>query len=184
MKNEELYNEMCGLMQDLPNQKILSDFKEWYAAHSGSEHFATLFVNEYGVLYESLGGTVVVGAPSVAEVTKKGMTKSPATINDLYKPIPVADTPKSNSRNYADLRETSDKTPEWWGNVIAGVVLWLGVLGAVALIITGIAQYDDWDNVPVDWVLIIAGIGSLLSSLVVWAVLRLLVSISTTLGNR
>ena len=82
------------------------------------------------------------------------------------------------------MTEKTATPPETWGNIIATIVLWLGIVGGVVLIIAGIAQYDDWDDEPVNLVFVAMGVGALLSSLVIWAILRMLSAIISTLKSK
>lgn len=192
MAQETIYNEMCNLLKDLPNKKPLADFQEWYAANKDFGNFKFLFNKEYGDMYESLGGTLM---EYIDTSWMGGQTKTPPpptqsstklSKDELKTAPPMVEGGHvhkyQNSytpQKYKDPHNSLEQTV----NVIAAVVLALGIIGALIFIAVGIVQYDYYDDIPVNRMLIAMGVGALLSSLVIWSVLKMLISISNSLKN-
>ena len=86
---------------------------------------------------------------------------------------------RTRSNNY--YNQNTKYTTEQSVNSIANVILWLGIIGVVVLTIVGIVRLD-WNNDG--WVYIIIGAANLIWSLVVWAILKMLSNISTTLKSK
>lgn len=86
----------------------------------------------------------------------------------------------SNIKAHDPLRD--EKTVMAVGNVI----LIIGLIAAAILVVLGFMQYKESyrGDTPVDWMMIVSGVGVSLLSLAVWGVLGMLSNISTTLKNK
>ena len=62
-------------------------------------------------------------------------------------------------------------------NILAAVVLGLGLIGGLALIIIGIATNTEYYGYSPNWLLVGCGIGGAINFAVIWAILKMLVAI-------
>lgn len=78
--------------------------------------------------------------------------------------------------------EAAPKTPEMVLETVSTVVLWAGILVGVILFFIGKYMIDDSEE-AIGYALLITIIPTVLSSVVVWAVLRVLCNISNNLND-
>lgn len=68
-------------------------------------------------------------------------------------------------------------------NILAAVVLGIGLIGRLVLIIVGLATNTEHFGYSPDWILIGCGLGVAVNFAVVWAVLKMLVAIYSKLDK-
>jgi len=120
MKQEQVYQEMCGFLHDKPD--LLASFQDFYTQNKDRADFLSVFDAEYGGMYESLGG----------QLLKPLDSRKPISVAKP-KPAPVPPVPQEIHISEQEYRKDVRTIRKW-----VEIIGWLIVIGVVASIICGI----------------------------------------------
>lgn len=69
-------------------------------------------------------------------------------------------------------------------NVLAAVILGIGLIGGLILIIIGLVSNTEHYGYSPDWIVLGCGVAAMLNSAIVWAVLKMLIAIYSKLDKQ